>query len=70
MLDRLENLPRPVAVVLGIYAGAGMGTLAVPALDSLHQCAGMTSCAVSFLKGAVWLEIWPASWAVFLAGLK
>jgi hypothetical protein len=69
MLDRLEKL-RPLALLLGIYAGAGIATLLFQLWIRYGHCAGTTSCAISFLKGAVWLEIWPASWAVFLAGLK
>jgi hypothetical protein len=59
-----------MVVLLGIYAGAGLVTLLFQLWIRYGQCAGATSCAISFLKGAVWSTIWPASWVVFLAGLK
>jgi hypothetical protein len=34
------------------------------------QCSGFEGCGLSFVKAAVWAVIWPASWAVYLAGVS
>ena len=30
------------------------------------QCAGASTCAVSFFKAVVWSAVWPLSWAIYL----
>jgi hypothetical protein len=32
------------------------------------QCDGIAQCGPSYAKGVVWSAVWPASWAVYLAG--
>ncbi len=70
MLNRFKSMPRIAAVLLGLYAGAGIATFAFQVWVRSSQCDGTTACAISFIKGAAWSAIWPLSWIVYIAGMK
>ena len=51
-----------------LYIGIGFFTFAFQVWVRWFQCGGFSDCGLSFGKAAVWAVIWPASWAVYLAG--
>jgi hypothetical protein len=67
---RKQPMPRWAIFVVGMYVGAAMVTLGFQTWVRLDQCPSVAPCAVSLAKGVVWSAIWPASWAVYVAGLK
>jgi hypothetical protein len=66
----IKSLPRWAIFALGMYAGAALLTLGFQTYVRLEQCSGYRACTISVVKGAVWSTIWPASWPVFVSGLK
>ena len=52
-----------------LYVGIAFLTLIFQIWVRFYQCAGIDGCGPSFAKAVVWSLIWPASWAVYLAGL-
>jgi hypothetical protein len=63
-------MQRWMIFVIGMYVGAGLVTLAFQTSIRLQQCSGTAPCAVRLAKGVVWSAVWPASWTVYVAGLK
>jgi hypothetical protein len=55
--------------LLAAYVGVAVLTLIFQIYVRAPQCAGVTGCAVSFIKGCIWSVIWPAGWIVYLRGL-
>jgi hypothetical protein len=65
-----NNLDRSAKIRwLGIYLGFALATLVFQIWWRAQQCAGTDACLPSYVKAVVWSAIWPASWAVFLAGV-
>ena len=57
-------------MVLALYAGIGVATFVFQSWVRSSQCTGTAVCTISFVKGAVWSVVWPASWVVYIAGMK
>ncbi len=63
----MNMLKKPL---VGLYVGLACLTLIFQIYVRSLECAGAWGCGLSFAKGIVWSIIWPASWAVYLAGLR
>jgi len=68
MSNKLRDMPRWAIFVAGIYIGAALVRFGFQTYVRMHQCSG--DCAISLVKGAIWSTIWPASWPVYVAGIK
>jgi len=66
----MKSIPRWAILLLGMYAGAGLLTLGFQTYVRLDQCSGYTPCTISIAKGVAWSALWPASWPVYVVGLK
>jgi hypothetical protein len=62
--------PRWAIFVLGAYVGAALVTFGFQTYVRSDECSGYGPCAISLAKGVVWSAIWPASWSVYIAGMK
>jgi hypothetical protein len=69
-VSKLRDTSRWAIFLVGIYVGAALVTLGFQTYVRLHQCLGYADCAISLAKGTLWSAIWPASWPVYVAGLK
>ena len=63
-------MSRWIVFLIGVYVGAALVTLGFQSYVRLQRCAGTRACTVSLAKGAVWSTIWPASWPVYVSGLR
>ncbi len=54
---------------INAYIALALCTLVFQTWVRSDQCNGMAQCGQSYAKGAAWSVVWPASWAVYLAGM-
>ena len=64
---RLEPIPRWLLIIY-IYSAVALYTLVFQTYVRFDQCTGLTACALTFAKGAIWSTIWPVIWVIYLRG--
>ena len=53
---------------INTYVALALCTLIFQAWVRSDHCSGMAECGPSYAKAVAWSAVWPASWAVYLAG--